>query len=818
MSRKQYKPLLMAGLLLSAYTSVSQAQSPGTAASGQAVPPEQADAYSMEEIVVTARRKQENIQEVPLSITAMSSDDLARESITSAQDLMGKVGSLVIGPNNAMRNSETPNIRGQGATFGANAGVAMYWAEVPLPSDSFANNQGGPGMFFDVQNLQVLKGPQGTLFGRNTTGGAFVIEPTKPQDTFSARVQGETGNYNDRGYEAVVNVPLYSDRLLLRIGGQSMQRDGYTKDIITGKDYDDRNYWTSRLGLTLRVGDSIENTLLTYYTERDENGTGNVIEGMNPDGINSFLSGYLGVPLVPGAEPNAQSGCANIFNPQAPSTNCGLDIVAEQQARDIRHVQLSADPFDKLETGAAIDIFSWQISDSLTLRNILSRSFYKRRFAWDQDGSRAQLNDITQNDASLALGHKYSSDTETTTEELQLQGSFSDIGLSYVTGVYHEEREPQSTQLNPTVALFFPIVQTYEIENRSQAIYAQTTLDMSSLGAGLDGWILTAGVRRTSDEVDGTSLFDAGVFELPKDEETKQYATTWLLSASYQFDTAMVYGKIARGYKAGGFTGLAANPSNYFYDPEYVTNYELGLKSDTEVAEMPLRLNAAVFFSDYTDMQRVAAESYDSTPNEAGGVSFGLATFNAGESEIKGFEMDFILLATDRVRLMGNYSYTDAEFKEFKVPRSSLSPQADCVRGDVQNGEIGDYSCMPFSDIPEQQYSLSINYELPLDVSVGTVETSLTYAWVDDRYTAALSIPSAEPGAWLDDFGVFNASVSWREIFETNVDVQLFGTNLTDEEYRISNSNSWGELAFQNSIWSEPRMYGLRATYRWGDE
>jgi iron complex outermembrane receptor protein len=180
--------------------------------------------------------------------------------------------------------------------------------------------------------------------------------------------------------------------------------------------------------------------------------------------------------------------------------------------------------------------------------------------------------------------------------------------------------------------------------------------------------------------------------------------------------------------------------------------------------------------------------------------------------------MDFILLATERLQFSGNYSYSKGEFKEFLIPRDSMTPQKDCQRDNVQGGELGDYSCIPFTDLPKHQYSLSVNYELPFDASIGTVETSLTYSWVDKRYTAPITTPDAEPGAWLDSFGLVNGSISWREIFESRFDLQLFGTNLTDEEYRISNSNVWNELGYKNSIWGEPRMYGMRVTYRWGDE
>lgn len=814
MNTKLFSPFLTTGLSLFFLSPASQAQSSVEPSPNN--PDAKKDGYVIEEIVVTARRTAENIQEVPLSITALSPDDLARESVSTAQDLMGKVASMTVGANGAMRNSEAANIRGQGATFGASPGVAMYWAEVPLPQDSFTNNQGGPGMFFDVQNVQVLKGPQGTLFGRNTTGGALVLEPTKPQDTFSARVQAETGNYNDRGYEFVVNTPLYSDRLLLRVGGQKMERDGYTTDVVTGKDYDNRNYWTGRLGLTFRVGEDIENTLMSYRTVREENGTGNVIDEIDPSGINGFILGFVNQPHDPSVPQEGLLGCSSL-NALGPSTNCGQDIVQEQNSRDIRHVQLSADPFDKLETGAFIDILSWKLNDALTLRNIASRAYYERNLAWDQDGSRAKLNDIQARDTD-------SSNTITTTEELQLQGAHAEQGISYVTGVYYEKRRPKEWQETTTEVLGFGVNAQYKTVTRSKAIYAQGSYDLGVLTPGAQGWTLTAGARRTTDETSGDTNFDAGaIFQIDEAyqdqvgiaDSYKKSATTWLLSLSRQFDNALAYGKVARGYKAGGYTGLAPNPDHFFFDPEYVTNYELGVKSDFEVAEMPLRLNAAFFFSDYTDMQRVSSESYKP---EGGGGAFGAAVFNAGKTEIKGFEMDFILLATDRLRLMGNYSYMEGKIKEFEIPRSSLRPQQDCHRSGLTQGDIGDYSCMPFTDLPKNQYSLSASYELPVDVSLGTIEASLTYAYVDERYTAPVTTPESEPGAWLEDFGIFNASISWREILDTRFDLQLFGTNLTDEEYRVSNSNAWNELGYRNTIWSEPRMYGIKATYRWGDE
>jgi iron complex outermembrane receptor protein len=168
----------------------------------------QARSSAIEEIVVTARRTAENVQDVPIAITAMSSEDLRREQINSPQDLQGRVPSLVVGPNNQMRNTETPTVRGQGSQFGAPPGVVMYMSEVPLVADPIANYQGGPGKFFDLANVQVLKGSQGTLFGRNTTGGAMLLEPQKPTDEVYGSVSVGATSLSGRSYEGVVNTPM----------------------------------------------------------------------------------------------------------------------------------------------------------------------------------------------------------------------------------------------------------------------------------------------------------------------------------------------------------------------------------------------------------------------------------------------------------------------------------------------------------------------------------------------------------------------------------------------------------------------------------
>ena len=781
---------------------------------GQSVPAavdKTAAASGIEEVVVTARRTAENIQSVPVAISAMNADDLQREAINTGQDLAGRVPSLTITSGGMQRNVESPAIRGQGATPTASPGVVIYFAEVPLPADSFGNNQGGPGKFFDLQNLQVLKGPQGTLFGRNTTGGALLLEPHKPEDNFSASLKAEGTSYSGQGYEGVLNVPLIDDTLLLRVGAKYFDREGFTRDVVTGTDYDNKHFWTARFGLTWRPTDEIDNYLLVHYTDSRDNGTANVIEGVNSAGFNEAILSQIGLPPLPLIPVQLQPGCL-YYNFAASSTNCGQDIVAEQQGRDIRHVQLSANPNDIIKTGAIVDAFNYKLNDELTLRNIASYSSYKHHIRWDLDGSRAQQDDFVSPDDS------FQSDSESYTEELQLQGKALDERLKFVLGGYYEYQAPRGTPEQYTVSLFNPVYQKGASTRRSYGPFAQGTYDLGGLSDSLDGLNLTVGARYTIDRTKGYGAIDAGTGGSTSFEtKISDSAPTWTAGLDYKLDDTLLYGKVSRGYKAGGISSLAANPAHQTFKPEFVTSYEIGQKSDFKIAGIPARVNSAIYYTDYTDLQRTSGDSYladDAPPGTR--PSFGGATFNVGKATIEGFEFEGTLLPLNGLRLTATYSYTRGKYEEFDLLIGTLTPQIDCTGQERQRGETGDYSCAPFFSTPKNQYSVSASYVLPLDPGIGDVEASLTYAWIDKVNSAPISLPEYEPGAWLQSYGLLNGSLRWSNIFGSSLDVQLYGTNLTNEVYRISNSNSWNLLYFQSSIYSEPRMIGLQLGYRWG--
>jgi iron complex outermembrane recepter protein len=778
---------------------------------------------ALEEVVVTARRTSENLQDVPIAISALSADDIKRDQINSPQDLQGRVPSLVVGTNSQMRNTESPTIRGQGAQFGASPGVVIYLGEVAMPSDPVANYQGGAGKFFDLANVQILKGSQGTLFGRNTTGGALLLEPHKPEDVASASfsIGGNKldGGGSGQSVEAVFNVPLIADTLSARFGGQIYQRDGFTKDVVTGKDYDSKDYWTARMGLLWKPTDGIENYLMAYYSDSQDNGTATVIEEINREGLNQAIPAAIGAgdlfQIIPGLDlaQLVNAGCL-LLNIYGPSTNCGQDILDEQAARGNRRVQLSGDPNDILKSGTVLDNFSITFENDWTVRNIVSYSTFQHSYRWDLDGSRAGLNEfINPDDVD-------NSDITTLTEELQLQGVMLDDALDFVVGGYYEETEAEGTIIAKSL-MFVDVTQIYEQSKRSLAAFAQGTYDFGTHFSELAGLSLTVGARYTKDKTSGSASIDqiaSGLIPLVTksfDAEVESSEVTYTAGLDYKFDTHLLYGKISRGYKTGGIAPIAVNPEHYTYDPEFVTNYEIGQKSDFELGRVPLRINSAIYYTDYTDLQKAAPDSYIDSSNPSPVPQLGQAVFNVGEAWVAGFEIDITAQVSEGLTLVGTYGYTRAEYEKYDLLFGGATPQHDCSGELLSRGSVLELSCLPFQTTPENQYSLSARYRLPMDQRLGELAASLTYVWVDEQYSAQTTLARDEPGAWLPSFGLVNGSVSWSDILGSSFSMQLYGSNLTNEVYRISNSNQWNLTYFRSSIYSEPRIIGMQLSYNW---
>lgn len=838
-SSKWHLANLLVGTAMAALMIPVAAQAQGLP---ETAPPPQADATDrMQDIIVTANRREERNQDVPIAITAFSPERLQQQGIGEEQDLQASVPSLTVGPNgNGSRDAQSFTIRGQGATFQASPGVVVYLNEVPLPSGITLSQQGGPGNFVDLENLQVLSGPQGTLFGRNTTGGAVLLVPKKPTNDFSGWVQGRIGNYDARELEGAINIPVVDDKILVRAVGAYHDRDGYTHDVQFDKDRDDTHWYSGRLGITLKPTETIENYLMVYGSKSSNNGAGFVHKGFNIDGLKAVGFCQEGA-TIPGA-----------------IVSCDVYRAATAKANTLgpRKTAFSNDIFSTTKTWGITNTTNVTLSDNLTLRNIVSYQTLKLDYGYDGDGTVLQQHDVDPN-VLPALGQAVLPGTSTPisyfnasdsgkprdnlkqfTEELQLQGTALDKKLSYTVGGFYYDQRPDGAQGGGAIvycpAAFTGFCQSsisaYASSQTSKALYAQAVFDFGALTPSLDGLRLTGGYRYTWDKIDGSSsaynpsgatgtcASDGRVVPIATaaadctyTARLKSKASTWLIGLDYKvLPDVLVFGKVSRGYKSGGFNLQAVFVNTRTFDPETVTSYEIGTKADFRVADVPFRLNASGYVLDYKNIQRAGA---DFNPiSGAGG-----AVIRNADARIKGIEIEASVRPVRGLEIGGNFSYTDAKYKSFEYV--TLTGGFGC-NGAVAPGAVLDLKCLPFQYVSPYIYSVHASLDLPLQDNLGSLAFFVNYSHTSRQYTDPGTVPALQPGAYLESFGLLNASLDWKNVADTGIDAGLFVTNATNKLYRISNTNVFqqGGLLYQTTMFGEPRMYGLKLRYRFGGE
>ncbi|MBK7250760.1 MAG: TonB-dependent receptor [Gammaproteobacteria bacterium] len=693
--------------------------------------------------------------------------------------------------------------------------------------------------------------------------------PKKPTNELEGYVQAQLGNYSDQEYEGALNVPLIGDRLLVRAAFKHVERKGFTRDVgpaafgfsdvcvpsafgcfgprgagFAGKDYDDKNYWHGRVGITFRPSERVENYLLGYAGKSHDNGTGFVIDGINP-----------GFPVAPGVSiaPNVATISANLayLCPQNPllcfndPTGMALlnpaiaqQVLARQQQLGPRRVAMNMDQFTRLEAWGMIDTFSFQLSDTLTLRNIVSYQRMKQDYVWDLDGSilpalSQMLSVVEPGNPFGTVGEQASiTDSSQVTEELQFQGDTLDGKLSFVFGGYYSNSKPEGLEATGSFnGAQLDLSGFRDIENRSVAAYSQSTLDLGVLTPALEKLSFTAGLRYTKDRITG-SRYASSYHAIPlvMGLEREYSATTWTAGLDYQAsDDVLLYGKATRGYKAGGFNYAAPRPSALTYKPEFVTSYELGAKTDFRLGAMPARFNINAYYLDYEDLQRTAGDNY---PNVRGDGSCpnttcldqGAIIFNAKGARIQGVEIETTIQPTKNLHLSLGYAWTNAKYTDYMLAVSPdpLVRRIDSCQGPVavpfpgQPATAIDLSCAPFQNTPENMFNVNARYTLPLG-EAGLLAFGAAYAWIDKVWHGATMTPNDDPLGWTDSYGLLNLSIAWSGIFGSKLDARIWGTNVTDETYRSFAYTGYStSTGFVNSVYGEPRMYGLSLRYSFG--
>lgn len=750
-------------------------------------------AAQIEEVVVTARKRAESLQDTPLSVAAYTADSLNDRQIESSDQLTQITPNLSFSsyaPSAGNNASSQIFIRGIGQTEflpTTDPGVGLYIDEVYM-----ARSVGATLDFVDLEQIEILRGPQGTLFGRNTIGGAINITTRKPGDVFAGSINLKIGTDNRQEVLASVDVPV-NDELLTTASIGSRKRDGYVDRVLTGEELGDDESLGGRFAALWDATSESSYYLTIDYVKENESGSPIVFNG---------LSNNLFARL-------AKSG----FGGNSPACS---DLDASLQARcqdndwgDKDHDKSygTYPALSTFETWGAALVANWDF-DNFSLKSITAY----RDMEWV--GSR------DADSTPLTILHTTNDDTQDQfSQELQFSGLAFEDSLVWLLGLYYFEEQASDDYYVPVAVGIFNSGGL--VENDSMAVFGQLTYDFSdrlalTLGARwteenkgfkplqfaestyvfpivaservggaddgdyqhpFDGNVYTS-VDTNSDGVNNAAVVPMGTLFYPEEWLDESYSATNLMAnLAYDLsDALMVYGSYSEGFKSGGFNARNVKPGAAIrtFDPELATTYELGMKAD--LIDGSMRLNGAIFQTDYDDLQFVIRED------------FAPIVFNAGGSQIRGVELEWTWLPTSSLEILGGLGYLDAKYKD-------LSPE-------LQASGVSTSKKMPH--VPDLSANLGVSYTVNLE-SGGMLTPRIDWSYRDKVYYDALNQEDIAQEA----YSIINASVRWNNSSD-DITVVLAMTNVADEDYRAAgNSAVLESSSYSEAVWARGREWSL---------
>lgn len=731
-------------------------------------------------ILVTARRREESALTVPISITAISADALQARGIERTDDLQFAVPSLRIAPQ---ISPTTPNfvIRGQGRGLfrGALPSVVTYFADVPIPQD------GSFVPLFDLQSVQVLKGPQGTLFGRNTTGGAILLTPTKPNTIKTEGfIDAGIGNYDARNLTAAVNVPLVEDLLAVRLVADIVRRDGFVKNLTGRAALGSRHSDSFRISFLVNPTDAIENLTIFDYSKIDETGTPIVPTGVFTDAA--------GNPL--GTAANAAN--APYFFGGTYANDLRLQVADVHQRGGVLAANPGVPGYYRSESWGITNTTTVELGD-ITLKNIFGYRRAKVFSQYDIDGVPLSLNDQFNADGLFPQVA-----VRTVTNEFQVLGELFDKRLEFVAGAFILDEGPTGesgtvARQNFRTGSPAPVVQNGYVNDKSKALFLQGTYHF---GGGLEGLNFTAGYRHTWDERTFCVFTQAQSTKPDQcsavERETSFNASGYTFSLDYRVtNQAMLYATTRRGYRGGGVnTSIPANLIQGNFAPETVTDYEGGIKSAWDLGGMSGRFNFAYFRANISDFQ---ASAVAALPLPGGGTLNSSIVANAARAHNEGYEVEFAITPFQGFALTANYDHFIGKFDEFIGPPGFPA------------GSLLSYQ------FNTPKYTLNINgrYTLALPTQLGE-SLSLSGNFYR-RSQTMISNTHGTPNQYNIEpaFNVIDLRLDWKRMVDTNLDVGAFIKNVGDTRYRVGMSNSAPVFTLASSYYGDPRTYGIELRY-----
>jgi iron complex outermembrane receptor protein len=704
-------------------------------------PPEET---GLEEVIVTARRVAESIQRVPVAISVFTADKLEAMGITNVFDLQ----TSIPGVNICCGPFFTPLIGIRGIT----SGVATYFADAPVSPNGYAN-------YFDVDNFEVLRGPQGTLFGQAAVAGAFVFQPHKPGDTLGGYLSVSAGDFGRREIQGAVDLPLLDGHVLVRLAADSNYRDGYIHVLSTNSYFPDENYYIVRPSVTLKITDQLENYTMFQYQHSTDNG-GNSQPGVLYD-VNPYINNAsLAAPVLALTGPSTPANTTAFYN----LTNAALALQQKlgyyaiaggsagcaTAATGPVFVQTpitslvpsgTSCPYDQNIDQSLTNITTFTINDRLAVKNIFH---YDISSNFSEGSPNQGLNTIPYAGIGESpLQNRPTPGPKIWSDEAQLQGKLGRFGFTLgtfntkaVTDTYLYSQSFASQSLTQTKS-----------SSASHALYGQTNIDLAyglsaTLGARFNedkllqdiytyqGPGLTSYYTGPPVGAPGSLLIPSVLSNQRGQGELVFHNVSYTAGLQYQFtpDT-MFFSTLSRGWSAGGFNAAGLPP----YYPERLTNLETGLKSTVKIAGVETRLNASVYYGWFDDAQ---VNVYRSFTNASGQPMVGTVNSNAATAIVRGFDSELTVVPFKGLELGLTYSYNNDAYTQFE----GLAPPP------APPGTPFNYSHTPFLEDPHSKITFHGKYRLPLiPDSVGTVSLTADASYQSTSVLTALPSTPSNP-------------------------------------------------------------------------
>lgn len=773
------KTALLTGAAWSVMSGLAMAQTAPVATAPQD------EVTGLEDIVVTARRTSESLQRTPLAISAFSGETLERTGATQVTDLQGAVPNLNIVQGRGSSNATNIYIRGVGQpdalqTF--DPAVGVYVDDV-----YYSRIRGTQFDLLDLERVEVLRGPQGTLYGKNTIGGALKLVSRTPDSGPYFNFSATAGEYDERSVRISGAGPASEN---FAVGGAFIYsaRDGYVTDPVTGAQYNDKDTLGFRVAAAYTPTDTFRLDVSADYSRDDAGMT--VGRALSP----LFRSDLLGFPPVV-LQPAPAAGSEYNFQTR---TTLGLP-----NSTELEHYGVAATA-------------TWTLNDSLTLKSITAARRLDYTDYIDIDATQFELGDVL-----VAV------DQDQISQEFQL--AYDNGGpITAVGGVYylienitsHQEAFGDDIFSVAGLPVGFTRFIDDDLKTESWAAYANATWQVS------DALQISGGLRYTRESKDyfrttttdwtipllGVPALDAAFAPFRADPTFAfTVSDSWedvspMASISYQLNPdAMIYGRISKGFKSGGFNGRANNPGEQQpYDPETVLSYEVGAK--TSWFDRRLTANVAAFYNNYEDFQ---ARVSDCVPNPAlpgGACVIALTVLNAGQLDISGAELELTARPIPGLTLDAQIGYLDASYGEFDEVRLVSGSQVTYDRSGQEPAFSPDWTA---------RFGAAYDFDLGSNGRL-TLGGQARY-----RSDMALAVDNANivtgvefPEMFQEAYWLYDARVVW-ESADGRFSAGLYGRNLSDEVYKTDAQEFSSVAGIRTAYYGTPKAVSFTLTARY---